>query len=181
MLCAVPIVVCAKLGLHARFITVCDTLMSCVPNVTSIISYCVPNYIVLCVNNRFGIFYTTVLCYILNVVCSFCVIHILPCYRQIVLGAKKRLVYLGLICAMFPSKCPGCQKCLVYLGLICAMFLSKRPGCQKRLVYLGLICAMFPSKRPGCQKRFDRCLPKYISIPFKKYWVRFYYLRSLSV
>ena len=160
MLCAVPIVVCAKPGLHAGFITVCHTLMSCVPNVTSIISYCVPNYIVLCANNCFGIFYTIVLCYIFK-----CSVFFL------------RNPYF----TVFPSNRTGCQKRLVYLGLICAMFPSKRPGCQKRLVYLVLICAMFPSKHPGCQKCLDRCLPKYYSIPFKKYWVPFYYFRSLSV
>ena len=139
MLCAVPIVVCAKPGLHAGFITVCHTLMSCVPNVTSIISYCVPNYIVLCANNRFGIFYTIVLCYIFK--CNVFFLH----------------------------------------NPYFTVFPSNRPGCQKHLVYLGLICAMFPSKCPGCQKCLDRCLPKYYSIPFKKYWVPFYYFRSLSV
>ena len=94
MLCAVPIVVCAKLGLHAGFITVCHTLMSCVLNVTSIISYCVPNYIVLCANNHLGIFYTIVLCYILNVVFF---LHN-PYFT------------------VFPSNHTGCQKTLGILG-----------------------------------------------------------------
>ena len=95
MLCAVPIVVCAKLALRAGFITVCHTLMSCVPNVTSIISYCVPNYIVLCANNRFGIFYTIVLCYIFK--CSVFFLHT-PYFT------------------LFPSNHTGCQKMLGILG-----------------------------------------------------------------
>ena len=160
MLCAVPIVVCAKPGSHAGFITVCHTLMSCVPNITLIISYCVPNYIVLCANNHFGIFYTIVLCYIFK-----CSVFFL------------RTPYF----TMFLSNRTGCQKMLGILGPNLCHVPVKMSWVPKTLSLLGLICAMFPSKCPGCQKCLDRCLPKYYSIPFKKYWVPFYYFRSLSV
>ena len=150
MLCAVPIVVCAKPGLPAGFITVCHTLLSCVPNVTSIISYCVPNNIVLCANNHFGIYHTIVLCYIFK--CSVFFLRNPYFYRV-------------------PVKSYWVPKTLGILGHNLCHVPVKTSWVPKTLGILGHNLCHVPVKTSWVPKTLSLLGPNLWHVPVKSYWV----------